>query len=255
VGIIARKGLRTALRQPLVIVLGVAALVALAVALGFLYVHSRFGALLDKEIGIHVGQIFLYLASAERVLGFLASLAVGSAAIADDLRAGGLSFYFSRPITPRAYLAGKLLPSLAVVGAIAALPPVLLAIEALALSGDVRALGLLAKALLQGAVCTAALCAPTLFFSTLAHRRAAAAGLTFALYVGSSALARGLVTATGARWAHALSLPGDVGSVAQALYGETPDAPPLAAALVLLALSTGALALAYQRIRRVEIVG
>jgi hypothetical protein len=59
----------------------------------------------------------------------------------------------------------------------------------------------------------------------------------------------------GEGWARCLSLSNNIHVLGQWLYGQTPDAPPLLAAGVLVALVGGSLLFAYQRLRRVDILG
>jgi hypothetical protein len=113
----------------------------------------------------------------------------------------------------------------------------------------------LGAAVLHGALTTVALCAPAALISALVRKRLLGAGVYFGLYSGSAVVAEILAHALGERWPHLLSLPDDIHIVGQALYGQPPDASPLLAALLLFVLCGSTIALAYRKLRHVDVLG
>jgi ABC-2 type transport system permease protein len=251
--VVARRGLRSALRQPLVIVTMVLSCGPLVVAAALVWVHSRTGEL-ASHMGLSVEKIFLGVASAQRPFAFFAAMLVGASALGDDFRTGGVAFYFSRPVTRGVYLAGKLAPVVLLVGIIVTGPPLLLAFEYLSLGGGVAAVPLLFGSLLYGAAATVGLCAPAALISAMVRRRLMGAGLYFGLYAGSAVMGEIVARVLGERWPRVISLTTDIHVMAELSYRQPVEAPPLAAAAVLIAIVAGSLLWARARLSRVDLL-
>ena len=254
--VIASRGLKTTIRTWYVILTLVFAsfvIVYGAVVLYGIQSIAKTGVPF-KELGT-VGTTFLHVATAERFLGFVAALLIGSAMLSDDFRTGGVAFYFSRPVTRGVYLAGKLAPMVVIVACITGIPPLLMSMEAVALAGDSESALLFIKVLAHTAITVAALCAPAAFISSLVRNRLLGAGVYFGLYFGTKILGEVLGAMLGEAWAKCLSISTDIHVLGQWIYGERPEAPPLVAVGVLIALIGGSLAFAYQRLRNVDILG
>src|SRR5262249_9071058 len=159
-----------------------------------------------------------------------------------------------RPVTRAAYLLGKLVPVAVVVALATIATTALMAVEAIAIQGDVRALGLAGRALAQGLCATIALCAPAALISALVRRRRTwGMAFYFALFMGTAAIAETL-TRIGARWAEHLGLGNNIDIVAQWLYNQRTDGSPLVAVAILAVISAGSLLFAYSRLRQVDIL-
>ena len=209
---------------------------------------------LAGEIGTVAG-VFLKTGNIERFFGFVAALLIGSAMLSDDFRTGGVAFYFARPVTRGVYLTGKLVPMVVVVALITGVPAIMLSIEAVALLGDAQSTLLFLQASAHAAITVAALCAPAAFISSLVKNRLLGAGVYFGVYFGSMILGGVLGSMLGETWAKCLSISEDIYVLGQWIFGQTPEAPPLVAAGVLVVLIGGSLVFAYQRLRTVDILG
>jgi ABC-2 type transport system permease protein len=251
--VIARRGLRQTLRQPLVIIDLVLAALPLVLAGGYFYFSTKLGQVAAREI-VRPGTVYVWVARANQELGFFLALIVGSSLLTDDVRAGGFAFYFSRPVTREAYLLGKLAPLAIAIGLVVILPPLVLSLEQVAVAGDARLLLVTARALAQGIVTTCALAGPAALISALVRRRMAGVGIFFGLMAGSFVIAKILASALGEKWPNLISLGKNMEIVAQWLYQEPTDASPLAAITILVAVIAGSLWFAHQRLRRVDIL-
>src|SRR5262249_40537881 len=158
--VVARRGLRTSLRNWMVIIVFVITFIIFCFMAAFLYVMTKAGAAFSKDLGADPSQMMLQIARADQFLGELVALIIGSSVLTDDFRTGAFAFYFSRPITRGAYLLGKLVPVAFVVGLVALAPTVLLRLEVFAIKGEARELIPVTRAITQGLVATVALCAP-----------------------------------------------------------------------------------------------
>src|SRR5262249_42502496 len=252
--VVARRGLRTSLRNWMVIIVFVITFIIFGFMAAFLYVMTKAGAAFSKDLGADPSQMMLQIARADQFLGELVALIIGSSVLTDDFRTGAFPFYFSRPITRGAYLLGKLVPVACVVGLVALAPTVLLRLEVFAIKGEARELIPVTRAITQGLVATVALCAPAALISALVRRRILGMGAYFGLFSGTYIIAEVLNSALGARWPHHISIGKNIEIVTQWLYGQPTEASPLVAAVLLLAISAGSLALAYRRLRRVDIL-
>jgi ABC-type transport system involved in multi-copper enzyme maturation permease subunit len=260
--VIAARGLRSTIRTWYVIlILTMAGMFWGGLAVWCYGVVQLTKAAKATQINAMAGQIgtiatvFLKTASIEKFFAFIAALFIGSAMLSDDFRTGGVAFYFARPITRGVYLTGKLVPMLVIVACITGVPPLLLALETVGVSGDPASSVLFLQVALHTAITVAALCAPAAFISSLVKNRLLGAGVYFGVYFGSMILGGVLGQMLGETWAKCFSISEDIHVLGQVIYGQTPDAPPLVAAGVLTLLIGGSLAFAYQRLRTVDILG
>jgi ABC-2 type transport system permease protein len=254
--VIAGRGLRSTMRAWYVILILVIASFVIVYGGVLLYGIQTLAkaGVPFKELGT-IGHTFLNVAEWDRFWGFVAALLVGSSMLSDDFRTGGVVFYFARPVTRGVYLLGKMAPVVVIVTAINVVPPLLMSLEVLALTGDSAAALLLLKVVLHTIVTVAALCAPAALISSLVRNRLLGMGVYFGLYAGSKVLGEVLGSMLGDAWARCLSISTDVHVLGQWIYGEPTTAPPLTAAIVLVALIGGSLLFAYRRLRHVDILG
>jgi hypothetical protein len=182
----------------------VAAVMATAVAAGFLYLAS---GKMFRMLGGIGGQVVRF---ADGILplsmewyckvGFIVSLTIGSTVVAGDVQSGAFTFYFARSVRPRDYVLGKLAGLGALMALIMLAGPVLLAGLRLGLSDDldqlIELLPIVAKALAIGALGTLAYAAVPLGFSAVIANRRYAMALWAAYYLvlGSMAERIGVVT-------------------------------------------------------------
>ena len=102
---------------------------------------------------------------------FIVSMTVVATIVSDDLRAGAFEFYFSRPVRPGDYVAGKLAGASLIMAIFLLAGPLLLSLFRLGLCRDLdevlSALIVVPKTLLVGTVASVAMAALALAFSTL----------------------------------------------------------------------------------------
>jgi hypothetical protein len=210
---------------------------------------------------------------------FFVSLAAAGGTLAEDRRAGALSFYFARPLSARDYLLGRLggvfaAVALTVVGPTTAVA-VYRALIAASAADVVRALLLALGVALLGLVLSAILSTYALLAGAVAGSRGAAqsfVGFVFMLpWIGAGIGAKVL----DGPWASLLSLPHLTDSIGSALAaalsakreglaalllgavgGEhDPRLPPLVAALALVVILLGGLWLLHARLTRLAHAG
>lgn len=192
---------------------------------------------------------------------FILATTVASAQVARDLRAGAFEFYFSRPVRPLDYVAGKVGGLVVIMFLALGAGPVLLSLFRATLSDSLdealTALALVPRTLLVGLVAAAAYAVVPLALSALAPRPR----ITVAIWVGYYFVFGGMVVALAAalhlRALTALILPNAVVSLAYGMYevpfpGGAGLAPSVAALVGLTALGIVAL---HWRIRSAERAG
>ena len=182
----------------------IAAMLATAVAAGFLYLAS---GRIFRMLGGMSGQVIKF---ADGILplstlwyckvGFIVSLTIGSTVVAGDVQSGAFTFYFARSVRPRDYVLGKLCGLGLLLSLVMLAGPLLLAGLRLGLSDDfdqlIELLPIVYKALAIGALGTLSYAAVPLGFSALIANRRYAMALWAAYYLvlGSMAQGIGLVT-------------------------------------------------------------
>jgi ABC-type transport system involved in multi-copper enzyme maturation permease subunit len=120
-------------------------------------------------------------------VAFFLSLVLGAGAIAGDGQSGSFAFFFARSVRPRDYVLGKLAGYGALVAALVAAGPIVLALLRVAVSDTtddlVAHLALVPRAVLLGAIMTAVYTAVPLGFSAIAGDRRTALALWAAYYL------------------------------------------------------------------------
>jgi hypothetical protein len=147
-------------------------------AIAFVWQTSAAPALAKSGMGAGLPVSDLILASVPgyfRQIGVLLTLTIGAGVIAGDAGSGAFTFYFSRPVRPIDYLAGKLAGMIVLLATLMAAPLVLLAVfrAGLATGGDDvgRYLGLVPRALGLGLLGSVVYAAVPFGFSAMLTRR------------------------------------------------------------------------------------
>lgn len=178
----------------------IAAVMATAVAAGFLYLAS---GKMFRMIGGLSGQVIRF---ADGILpistlwyckvGFIVSLTICSTVVAGDVQSGAFTFYFARSVRPRDYVIGKLAGLGLLLALIMLAGPLLLAGLRLGLSADfdelIELLPIVYKALAVGVLGTLVYAAVPLGFSALIANRRYAMALWAAYYLVLGAMAQGI---------------------------------------------------------------
>jgi hypothetical protein len=197
---------------------------------------------------------------------FLVTMTVGAGAIAGDTRTGAFIFYFSRPVRPVDYLAGKLGGLIALMAGLLLVPLVALCIFRVGLLRErdelIAGLLLVPRALVVGGLGALAYAALPLGFSAAIGQRRNAIVAWAAYYVVIGTMAAGLGLLTGLPLG-ALDPGLALEAVATAMFDvDAPRIfgraamPPLGWALAsLLVQSALAIAVAYSRVRARAHVG
>lgn len=242
-----------------------AALTVLGAAIVMIVSH-RVSKLLGGGGGVQLlpGEDFVVYHSLEffSLWGFLLALTVACSAIANDLRLGAFSFYFSRPIRPIDYVRGKLCGLFVVIGLALFAGPVLLSLVRLFLVDSLAdAAGLVPvvlRAALLGLLATAAHVLPAAGLGALLARRIPAQAIYAIYFVVIGPVLRGATEATGETWPQLFSASADLTAVAAWLFGVKPQSnlPPAPAALAALIMisALGVLAV-WLRVRNAETAG
>ena len=245
----------------------IAALMATAIAAGFLYLAS--GKLFRMMAGMGGQEIkfadgILPLSTAWYCpIGFIVSLTVGAMLVAGDVGSGAFTFYFARSVRPRDYVLGKLTGVGILVALIMLAGPFLLACLRLGLSDDldqlITLLPIVYKALAVGVLGTLSYAAVPLAFSALFTNRWLALGLWAGYYVvfGSIAAQLGRLTHSSIS---ALDLSSALQGVSFALFDlhltGRRDAASLAPALAsILGHAAIAIGLVFWRVRAAQQAG
>jgi ABC-type transport system involved in multi-copper enzyme maturation permease subunit len=226
--VVARHALRQTAKQPWVIVTLTLTLFPLLGVIGWMWLKGRMAATPALEgTPLAEGSLDAIVCAfgthwSTLLLSFFMALFAGGGAIADDARAGAFQFYFARPLARDQYLWGKLVAVVTLTALVALVPPSLLAIFRLSLTGSaselVHKLPVLAAALALGAIVAVSLATPALALSSLSKRsglaQAGFAGLFLLPWVGGGILA-GL---TRSAWPKLLSLPAHFDNLGRALF-------------------------------------
>jgi ABC-type transport system involved in multi-copper enzyme maturation permease subunit len=201
-----------------------------------------------------------------RQIGVLLTLTIGAGVIAADAGSGAFTFYFSRPVRPIDYLAGKLAGMIVLLATLMAAPLVLLAIfrAGLATGGDDvgRYLGLVPRALGLGVLASVVYAAVPFGFSALVSRRRNAIIAWAAWYFLVGQLFAGIGIATGTAF-NAIDLALSFEAIAHAVldvqmpsFGGPRIFPPVGWALISVTVQTAiAIGVAYWKIREARRTG
>jgi ABC-type transport system involved in multi-copper enzyme maturation permease subunit len=191
------------------------------------------------------------------------SLAWGSGAIATDINGRALQFYFAKPVTPRSYLLGKILPLATYCLLLAVVPAVLVALVE---AGMLRGQGLLASrialvlpALVYATVVSAVLATGAVAVSSLARSRLLTLGYWAAILFLPWAVAGivDLATRGGVPWLYAFSPLSMLTLLGQAIFRLDVEGPLqwYHALAVVTTLMAGSVWLAWRQMSRAEVVG
>jgi hypothetical protein len=178
----------------------VAAVMATAVAAGFLYLAS---GKIFRMLGGMSGQVIKF---ADGILplsvewyckvGFIVSLTIGSTVVAGDVQSGAFTFYFARSVRPRDYVIGKLVGLGILLSLIMLAGPLVLAGLRLGLSEDagelITLLPIVYKALAVGMLGTLVYSAVPLGFSAMIANRRYAMAMWAAYYIVIGSIASGI---------------------------------------------------------------
>ncbi len=184
---------------------------------------------------------------------------VGAPAIADDVRTGAFSFYFSRPVSRAHYVIGKIMPVALLVGVASTLPAVLLVLFRLSLATDGAdawvALKLLASTVALTPFYLGLMAALPVCLGSLSSKSRAVQFIWAGVFFFSWIMGEGIATASEEPTVALLSLPTNLLLIAQHLYGMPLkfDLPLYYPAGVLAGVIALAVWLLMRRLERVEI--
>jgi hypothetical protein len=257
--VVAEQLARSLRKQRAIIALVILAAFPTVITAFVLYIASRMKPVGGEEYVYKLllkpyGTLFLAIGMAMRA---------GGGSIADEARAGGFQFYFSRPITHAHYLAGKLLGVALAIGAVTALPAALLSLIRLAMSQGgadaARAMALFAKAISLGALEAVVLACVIVALSSLMKRRGLVQGGFGALMFLPWLIGAKFRDFTRTPWPALGSIPTHFEAVGQWLFGipnEIGDRamPPSIALAMLLAIGAAAIWISWRQLKRVEVV-
>jgi ABC-type transport system involved in multi-copper enzyme maturation permease subunit len=198
-----------------------------------------------------------YLTTPYLLLATLLTASAGASSIAGDVADRSITLYLSRPISPADYLVGKG-AAVALVLAIFFFVPGFAACLFAYFVGNVS-IALAATAMgaftLVGLLALTFFTALALFLSSLTRRSLFAGAAVFGVLVSGEVLAQLILGVTGNLQALYLSPLEDLLAVGQWDFGGRPSIAPGPATGIVLGVAIGSAAVAYLRVRRVEVVG
>lgn len=256
---ITREALRLVLMKRAFLGLIAAAFIPFVVRVIQIYVVTRFpeaGRILPVD-----GRLFGDFLNQQIGFAILLSIFGASGLVANDLRTGAILAYLSRPLTRRDYVLGKLLVPLSLNLAVTLAPGLLLYLAGLSLAPELYLkweLAWIAPAIVVHAVTISLVVSLLTLAISALSRSARVAGLgLFGMIVGLEMVRLVLQQGFRQKYAMLLSIQTDLRALGVALFGLSDREVTLAwgwAALVLLLLSLGCLAILRARVRAVEIV-
>lgn len=258
VGTIAARSLRVTLSSTWFWVIFGLSLVHLAARGVFLQMSAE-GAI-PGQTAFSAAFLADTLASQARWAVTFVLAAVGAGVVAEDLQAGGLTFYFTKPITKPGYLAGKLAGPFAASLAVTALPLATLWLIGVAFTPETAypdrvwllPLTLLLASLVASAVATLVVAA----LSALVANRGWTAGVWIALVLVLATAARVAEAVTGNPDAALLDPYNALDDVSRWILGaETSDASTWGAGLAVAGWALAALAGLAWGLERQEVAG
>jgi hypothetical protein len=192
-------------------------------------------------------------------LCFVVGLFAGGSAVADDARSGAFQFYFARPVSKGAYLAGKLVAVCTLTAAMSLGPALILCLARVAMSapGEWAAASLLlGRGLLVALIVALVLGIPVVALSSLSTSRGVVQGGWAAVFMLSWIIGRIVASVTASPWPALISIPANLQVIGGAIFGQKAAGalPVWASALVLVALVAGSAALLRWRLRNVEAI-
>jgi hypothetical protein len=263
--VVARNVLAVALRRwvvrvPLIAAVGIT--VAAAAVMYFLR-HTLTDVVRARGVAVPQAEAIVFFAGAfYELVAFVLAVVVACAAIADDLRLGAFQFYFARALRPRDYVAGKLLGLALLIGLPMFLGPLVLALMRLVYADDLAHAATLAdvipRAMLHGALGTAAYVLPAAGLGALTRRRQTAQALFAVYYLLVATAAFALSMQLRFPLLRLVSLPNDLSVLGMAIFGlpASPFDPPAAASgLSLVGFCALGLYAVWWRVRGAETAG
>jgi len=191
------------------------------------------------------------------LLATLLVASAGASAIAGDIADRSITLYLSRPITPADYLVGKG-ATVGLVLAIFFLVPGVAACLFAYFVGNVS-FGLAATAMgafvVVGVLMVGFFTSLALFLSSLTRRPVYAGAAIFGVLVSAEVLASLLQGVTSSAQVLYVSPLDDLLAIGQSVFGVTPSVDPGTALSIVLGIIVIAWAIAFLRVRRVEVVG
>lgn len=261
--VIARRGLLTPLQKRGMLLLLFVAWVPAIVKGGIIYFKARAGELIDLAGGGNWTSIepagFLAYVESQRFFVYLFTALVGASLISRDRRDGGLSLYFSRPLTVRDYVVGKALIIIGWYLAVTLVPAWLLCVFAYLVEPAATGMQVLLltplRLLVFGAFCGAGISLVLLAFSCLGTRTIYVVVWWTVLFMGTEAVS-GLFSLIGARSLQIINFAGNFHNAGTLLFGGSPrlDISPWWSLVVCVAWMTAALVILRRQIRPVEVV-
>ncbi len=260
--VIARRGVTGPLKRRRILLLVLLAWIPAIVKGGIIYFRLKAGNLTDL-LGAGWASIgpdgFLSFLEGQRFFVFVLLAVTGAGLIATDRREGGLTLYFSRPLSLVDYLAGKAGSVLFFYLLITLLPVYVLCLEAYLIAPGATGLTMLlaipARAtfycLLSGVSITLVLLA----FSSLGKRSIFVMVWWAIMITGTEALAA-IGGGLGSRGMQALNFLGQYHNLGSLVFGTAPriDVPAPVSLVMVLVWTALALAVLRRQVRPVEVV-
>lgn len=260
---IARRGLQQAWASKVVKIILLTGLGPMLICGAIMYLQLKLKSIAGGNIQIDLEDanelVFILYFWCQLWFSFALSQRLGAPAIADDVRTGAFSFYFSRPVSRVHYVLGKILPVALLVGIVSTLPALLLCAFRLALASDgddawhalrtpLATLGLTPFYL--GLFAALPVC-----LGSLTSRSRAVQYIWAGVFFFSWIMGGGIATAAEEPMIALVSLPTNLLLIGQHLYGIEPDFPipiwyPMAVLTGVIALGIWLL---WRRLERVEI--
>lgn len=190
----------------------------------------------------------------------LVTIRSGAGVISEDLNNRAYQFYFSKPVTPIQYLAGRAGALAIIIFLLTFIPTVLFIFITVLLGPEdqrLERLGLILPAILDGTIVAVATSALAVATSALSKSRALTLTAWVLLLFVPFALAFLVQGLGNVEWVFAISIPGLLWSVGDAIYkvdGTWDHLRWFHTAPLLIALVAGGMWAAHRRIQRVQVV-
>jgi hypothetical protein len=204
--------------------------------------------------------------SVQNLIGFqfwffatLVTVGAGASAIAEDIAFKAFSFYFAKPVTPPQYLIGRTAAVAFWVFMVTLVPAWLFVLVIVGISPEdlrLEQTGLLLPSLFHSVLISVVMAAGSVGISSLSGSRALTMTSWIVLLVLPHILA-GIVNAIAQwPWLYLISIPELLSVVGDALFKIEPDTELrwYHAAPILALVSVGGVALAYRRVKSVEVI-
>jgi ABC-2 type transport system permease protein len=255
--VIYRYGIRRALDSTtLKLLLGVSIFPGLVAAL-IAFIALRFsGDIAEFELDSYIS--FLFGLQTWFFVG-LASLLVGSTAIAEDLQAHAFPIFFAKPLTPIQYLVGRVLAIGTLLFTLSVTPGVILVFGFAATApAGIRgeSIGFILPVLAHAIIVASACACASVGLSATTRNRAITMSLFMVLWLVPGVVAKVVHLATGQAWLNLISIPNLLGVLGDALLKKdmTDQLAWYWALLALVVYAGAGLFFAQARLNRAEVV-